>query len=416
MLERRQRRRSLASTGNIGKFSLEEAVRTQPTRTLFCSYDPFLDRKVAIKVIQLFDPSGDEDLVANDLFYAEAQAIGRLQHQNIVSVYDAGIGDYEGYIVMEYIQGESLLALLKRKKSLPISTALNIAAQICHALDYAHTKNIIHRDIKPSNIMITQNEQVKVVDFGISILNSGEADDSGLMGTPSYMAPELIDGTLANELSDLFSVAVLLYEMIVGDLPFSGDDAHAVLYKIIGSEPEAIEDIHPESLKALLVKALTKQPENRFNSAAEFETEILIVADQISTNENNYEDLDTDQLKKFEIFEDSNLEVLHELANCLEISSVNSGDIIFNEQLLDEYLCLIEGKALLVTEGQHFTINAKQWLSDNILSKQFSNYRCEALVKSQVLRVSKSNLLESSAATQAYFFHFMLDRIFYTVS
>lgn len=417
MLERRQRRRrSLSSTGKIGKFSLEEAVRTQPTRALYRSYDPFLDRKVAIKIIQLFDPSEDEDLTANDSFYAEAQAIGRLQHQNIVSVYDAGVGDYEGYIVMEYIQGDSLLEVLKQKKSLPVGTALNIAAQICHALDYAHKKNIIHRDIKPSNIMIAQNEQVKVVDFGISILNTNEGYDSGLMGTPSYMAPELIDGTPANESSDLFSVAVLLYEMITGDLPFSGSDAHAVLYKIINSEPEAINDIQPDSLKALLVKALAKQPENRFNSAAEFEDELLIVAEQISANENNYQELDTEQLKQLEIFEDCSPEILHELANCLEISAVAGGEVIFSESLLDEYLCLIEGKALLVAEDKHLAVNAKQWLSENILSKQFSSCSCKALVKSQVLRVSKSNLLESSTVTQAYFFQFMLDRIFYTVN
>jgi eukaryotic-like serine/threonine-protein kinase len=238
LLERRQRRRrSLSSTGKIGKFSLEEAVRTQPTRALFRSYDPYLDRKVAIKIIQLFDPNGDEDKTANDSFYEEAQAIGRLQHQNIASVYDAGVGDYEGYIVMEYVQGESLLELLKRKKSLPIDSALKITTQICHALDYAHRKKIIHRDIKPSNIMIASDGQVKVVDFGISILNVDDKKDSELKGTPSYMAPELVDGVAANELSDIFSVAVLLYEMITGALPFPGSDAHAVLYKIINSEP-----------------------------------------------------------------------------------------------------------------------------------------------------------------------------------
>jgi serine/threonine-protein kinase len=412
LLERRQRRRSLSSTGKIGKFSLEEAVRTQPTRALFSSYDPFLDRKVAIKIIQLFDPSGDEDQTANDSFYSEAQAIGRLQHQNIVSVYDAGVGDYEGYIVMEYIQGESLLELLKHKKSLPVEKALKIAAQICHALDYAHTKKIIHCDIKPSNIMITQDEQVKVVDFGISILNMDDAKDSGLMGTPSYMAPELIDGAQANELSDLFSVAVLLYEMITGELPFSGSDAHAVLYKIINSEPESIDDIQPDSLKALLTKALAKNPADRFNSAAQFENELLIVADQINANENNAQQLDTEQFKQLEIFEDCSSEVLHELANCLEVSSVCAGEIIFDECLLDEYLCLVEGKALLVTEDKHLTIDARQWLSESLLFREFTTCSCKALVKSQVLRVSKSNLLESSAVTQAYFFQFILDRIF----
>jgi serine/threonine-protein kinase len=110
LIEKRQRRRrGLSSTGKIGKYPLLEAIRTQPTRTLYRSHDPFLDRKVAIKIIQLFDPSGDESEEANEAFFSEARAIGRLQHQNIVSVYDAGVGDYEGYIVMEFVDGISLL-------------------------------------------------------------------------------------------------------------------------------------------------------------------------------------------------------------------------------------------------------------------------------------------------------------------
>lgn len=412
MLERRQRRRrSLSSTGKIGKFSLEDVIRAQPTRALYRSYDPFLDRKVAIKIIQLFDPKGEQDQVANEAFYAEAQAIGRLQHQNIVSVYDAGVGDYEGYIVMEYVRGESLLDLLKAEKSLSVEKALKIAAQICHALDYAHGRNIIHRDVKPSNIMISQEGHVKVVDFGISILNSGDDQNSGLMGTPSYMAPELIDGGAANQSSDLFSVAVLLYEMIVGELPFAGDDAHAVLYKIINSEPDPIKNSVPEVVKSLLNKALSKSPKNRFKDAAEFEGEILLVKDQINSNGIGNHDLDTAQLKQLEIFEECTPEVLHELSNCLEISTVNTGELIFSEHLLDEYLCLIEGKALLVSGDMNINVDEKQWLSESILSREFVNCSCKALSKSQVLRVSKSNLLESSFSTQAYFYRFMLDRI-----
>ncbi|MDW3096419.1 MAG: serine/threonine-protein kinase [Gammaproteobacteria bacterium] len=411
MLERRQRRRSLSSTGKIGKFSLENVIRTQPTRALYRSYDPFLNRKVAIKIIQLFDPKGEQDQVANESFYAEAQAIGRLQHQNIVSVYDAGVGDYEGYIVMEYVLGESLLDILKAEKSLPLDNALKIAAQICHALDYAHARNIIHRDIKPSNIMITPEGNVKVVDFGISILNTDDAKDSGLMGTPSYMAPELIDGAAANQSSDMFSVAVLLYEMIVGKLPFAGDDAHAVLYKIINSEPDPIGDEVPEVVKLLLNKALSKNVANRFKSAVEFEGEILLVKDQITANDNGYHDLDTSQLKQLEIFEDCTLEVLHDLSNCLEISTVNAGELIFSDRLLDEYLCLVEGKALLISENMHINLDEKQWLSESILSREFVSCSCKALSKAQVLRVSKSNLLESSSTTQAYFYRFVLDHI-----
>ena len=412
MLERRRRSRSLSSTGKIGKFSLEEAVRIQPTRTLFRSYDPFLDRKVAIKIIQLFDPSGDEDKTANDAFYTEAQAIGRLQHQNIVSVYDAGVGDYEGYIVMEYIQGESLLERLKQKHSLSIDAIFNITTQICHALDYAHAKKIIHRDIKPSNIMIAHDEHVKVVDFGISVLNTDDAIDSGLMGTPSYMAPELIDGANANELSDQFSLGVLLYEMITGNLPFSGNDAHAVLFKIINSEPEALNDIKPNSLKLLLTKAMAKQPEDRFNSIADFENELSNVVAEINTDEHNHQTLGTEQIRQLEIFEGCDPAIVYELSNCLEISSVEPGEVIFSESLFDEFLCLIEGRALLAVLDKHHTVEAREWLSENIFSKEVSLRSCKALVKSQVLRVSKSNLLESSVETQAYFFQFVLDRMF----
>ncbi len=162
----------------------------------------------------------------------------------------------------------------------------------------------------------------------------------------------------------------------------------------------------------MLVKALAKNPADRFNSAAEFEGELLEVADQISANEYNYQELNTEQLKQLEIFEACNSETLHELANCLEISTVDSGELIFNECLLDEYLCLIEGKALLVAEDRHLTVNARQWLSESILSREFAACSCKALTKSQVMRVSKSNILESSIATQAYFFQFILDRIF----
>jgi len=238
------------------------------------------------------------------------------------------------------------------------------------------------------------------------------AKDSGLMGTPSYMAPELLDGASASESSDLFALAVLLYEMITGDLPFTGSNAHSVLYKIINSEPEAIEDVQPDSLRELLTKALAKRPADRFSSVAEFEIELLAVANEINAKEYDFQELDTEQLKQLEIFEHSNLEMLHELANCLEITSVDSGEIIFSECQLDEYVCLIEGKALLIADDKRLEVKAKQWLSESVLSREFSRCRCEASSKSQVLRVSKSKLLESSTKTQAYFFRFILERIF----
>ena len=415
-MERRQRRRrGLSSAGKIGKFSLENSIRTQPTRALYQSYDPFLDRKVAIKIIQLSDPAGDEDETANEAFFAEAQVIGRLQHQNIVSVYDAGVGDYEGYIVMEFIHGESLLQLLKTKNTLSLDEALKVIAQVCHALHYSHTQKIIHRDIKPSNIMVSPDGHVKVVDFGISIISSKQEDAPGLMGTPSYIAPELVHGATPNELSDLYSVAVVLYEMILGKLPFSGDDAHGVLYKVVNNEPEALNEIMQEPVRALLAKALSKEPVERFNSASEFEDEVHKLREQLNANTNLYQDLDTSQLKQMEIFQGCHVDVLHELAACIDFLTVDLGELIIGKNLgsqFDDYLCLIQGRALLVAGERHIIVGDGQWLVRNMLLKSVGEFSCKALAQSQMLRVSKSKLLEQSDASRAYFYQFMMDRCF----
>ena len=412
-MERRQRRRrGLNSTGNIGKYSLDEALRTQPTRTLYRSYDPFLDRQVAIKIIQLFDPNGEQDASANEAFFSEARAIGRLQHQNIVSVYDAGVGDYEGYIVMEFVEGESLLQALKKKEIFSLARSLNVAKQICHALRYAHDKKVIHRDIKPSNIMLSKDDNVKVVDFGISLLASDDQQSQvELTGTPAYMAPELIHGSAPSVQSDLYALAVLIYEMIVGRLPFTGDDAHAVMFKIINEEHEPIKEDIPQSVVDFLTKALSKQPANRFASCKEFEEQLVVLQEEIDSAD--YADnFDTEQLKKMQIFEDCKPEILRELAACLIFETVNAGEMLLNDGILDEYICMIQGKALLVTADEHIMLPNDQWLTEKTLKQQFGAYKLKVLSKAVLLRVSKSNLLESSRATQAYFLRFILERIF----
>ena len=413
MIDRRQHRsRSLTTSGKIGKYALEEAIRVQPTRMLYRSYDPFLDRKVVIKIIRLFDPSGQRDNETNEAFFSEARAIGHLQHQNIVSVYDAGVGDFEGYIVMEFIEGQSLLQKLNTENTLPLNEALKIAIQTCRALDYSHGRNVIHRDIKPSNIMLTKEGHVKVVDFGVSVLGAQqEEDDAALMGTPSYMAPELIDGSAPSYQSDLYSLAVVLYEMILGRLPFPGDDAHAVIYKIINEEPVSISENIPESIKAFLYKALSKNPAERFVSSTEFEAQLKCLQEEVDKINDNPV-LGTEELKQLQIFEQCSPEVLHELAGCLMFEHAKAGELLVNERLFDEYICLVQGKALLVASDEHIIVPTGQWLTENILRQRLGSFSCKALTNALLLRVSKSNLLESSQATQAYFFGFILDRVF----
>ena len=306
MAERR-RRRSLSSGSKIGKYELREPIRRQPERALFEAYDPFLDRVVAIKVMQLFSPESSQQREAVDTFFSEVRAIGRLQHQNIVSVYDAGMGDYEGYMVMEFVHGQSLLQRLSQQATLSIEEALHIAIQICHALHYAHGKNIVHRDIKPSNIMLAEDGQVKLVDFGISHVRSvDDASVPGLMGTPSYMAPELIRGKCPDSLSDLFSLGVVLYEMVSGKLPFTGTDAHSVLYKIINQEPAALEQHSlPVELTNTIYKALAKGPTKRYASIKDLERALQALLTKTESEIDTKSGIDTQQLNGIKIFNTS---------------------------------------------------------------------------------------------------------------
>lgn len=329
-----------------------------------------------------------------------------------MSVYDAGVGDYEGYLVMEYVQGESLLQKLKHEKTLALRQALDIIAQICRALDFASSKGVVHRDIKPSNIMLTTQDDVKVVDFGISILASqAEQNDAALMGTPSYIAPELVHGASPSLRTDLYSLAVLLYEMVLGRLPFSGKDAHAVLFKVINQDMQSIEEDIPKALKDFLHKALDKNPEQRINSCEEFENQLNAMYSDADKPQYN-KMLDESQLQQMQVFEDCSPEILNELSTCLMFEKVRPGEILINDDVIDEYVCIVQGKALLVAADQHIIVPEGKWLAEKILQQGMGSYSCKALTNSLLLRVSKSNLLETSQATQAYFFGFIIDRIF----
>lgn len=416
MTERR-RRRSLSSGSKIGKYELREAIRRQPERALFNAYDPFLDRTVAIKIIQLFSPDSLQKSHAAELFFTEARAIARLQHQNIVSVYDAGMGDYEGYMVMEYVHGQSLLQRLKQQVRLPINEALHIAIQVCHALRYAHANKIVHRDIKPSNIMLSDDSQVKLVDFGISFVKI-EDDKSvpGLVGTPSYMAPELLHAKSPSELSDLFSLGVVLYEMVTGRLPFTGQDAHGVLYKIINEEPAAVEE-GSSSLSELIFKMLAKDPVDRFNSVSELEQELQLLQGLLEVEIDAASGIDTMQLKKSNIFPVCDIEALQELALCSQFTSYAEGDVVADDATLagNDYYFVIEGQLRTVAAEVPLITYAGEWLADINIQETSVPPCCKALTRSQILQVSGNKLRSSSLSTQVFFYqniaHYLLAKL-----
>ena len=233
--------------------------------------DPNIGRLVALKTMRL-DVHGIEHDEMSRRFRQEARAAGTLNHPNIVTIYDAHEVDGLFYIAMEYIEGETLQAMMLERKALPTEKVIGYTKQICAGLDYAHGKGIIHRDIKPANIMITPHETVKIMDFGIAKTGAGLTSDGRVLGTPSYMSPEQVRGRPIDGRSDLFGLGVMLYEMVTGEKPFTGESITTIIYKIVNEQPIAPRDldatVHP-GLSAIILKSLAKAPEQRYQTGAE---------------------------------------------------------------------------------------------------------------------------------------------------
>jgi serine/threonine protein kinase len=237
--------------------------------------DPVIGRTVAVKTIKLSEEGtglSRPELLTR--FQTEARAAGLLTHPNIVVVFDAGEEDGLYYITMELVEGKSLQAHLDGGQAFALPRVLRIMEQTCSALQFAHERNVVHRDIKPANIMLTADDTVKVTDFGTAkILQFGTMQQTAhVMGTPSYMSPEQVKGRAVDGRSDIFSLGVMLYEMVTGEKPFPGQNITTVIYKIVNEEPVPPRQIEPSihpGISAVVMKALAKEPEARYQSCRE---------------------------------------------------------------------------------------------------------------------------------------------------
>jgi len=237
--------------------------------------DPVIGRTVAVKTIRLSEEGtglSRPELLSR--FQTEARAAGLLTHPNIVVVYDAGEENGLYFITMELVEGKSLQALLDSGHSFPVPRVLRIMEQTCSALQFAHERNIVHRDIKPANLMLTADDTVKVTDFGTAkILQFGTVQQTThVMGTPSYMSPEQVKGRPVDGRSDIFSLGVLLYEILTGEKPFPGQSITTVIYKIVNEEPVPPRTLNPSihpGLSDIVMRALAKEPEVRYQSCRE---------------------------------------------------------------------------------------------------------------------------------------------------
>jgi len=251
----------------VGRYQIIEELGRGAMGVVYRGYDPTIGRTVAVKTVQL--DAGDTELVMR--FRREVQAAGVLSHPNIVTIYDAGEDQGLFYIAMELVEGETLQKMLAQGP-LPVEQAVGLVEQIAAALDHAHGHYIVHRDVKPANVIVSGGH-VKVMDFGIAKVTGATMTGTGqVLGTPAYMSPEVVKGQGADSRSDLFSLGVMLYEMLTGTKPFFGDNITTVIYKIIGEHPEppsAVKAALDPGVNYVVLKALAKNPAERYQSCGE---------------------------------------------------------------------------------------------------------------------------------------------------
>src|SRR5208337_4190083 len=236
-------------------------------------FDPVIGRRIAIKTMLTEGLSSQEFGEFKARFQREARAAGVLNHPNIVSVFDYGEDSGILYLIMEYLEGKSLEKLVAGQNILPIETIIPLYGQVCSALDHAHQNGIVHRDIKPANIMVLANGLVKVTDFGIAkMVSMGMTQTGRVLGTPNYMSPEQVKGRQVDGRSDIFSLGIILYDLVTGEMPFAGQNITTVIYKIINENPipprELDATIHP-GLSYVICKALAKSPDERYQTCRE---------------------------------------------------------------------------------------------------------------------------------------------------
>jgi hypothetical protein len=261
----------------IGRYQVIERVGKGGMGVLFRGMDPVLDREVAIKLM-LVDFSDDEEQM-RPRFYVEARAAAKLQHRNIVTVFEFAEEGTTPYIVMEFLRGTSLAARMVSPLPLSLDLKLDIIAQLCDALHYAHEQGVVHRDVKPANVFLLTDGTVKLLDFGIAkMASSGLTRQGDVLGSASYMSPEQVRGSdMVDGRADIFSTGVVLYELLSGKKPFESDQPTATIVKILNDPPTPIESLVPDlpaQLSAAVNRALAKDPDERFATAGELSKEL----------------------------------------------------------------------------------------------------------------------------------------------
>ncbi|MEM7539996.1 MAG: serine/threonine-protein kinase [Pseudomonadota bacterium] len=342
----------------LGKYEVVEEIARGSMGTVFLGHDPYIDRPVAIKVAhaeQLNDEeSGDR---FRKMFFIEAHTAGRLTHPNIIGIYDAGVDGEACYIIMEWIEdGLTLKEYTRADNLLPLEKVVEIVFKCAKALDYAHKQGVIHRDIKPTNILVTKDVDVKIGDFSIAHLtkmDSTETMPMGLVGSPRYMSPEQVTEDYITSQTDLFSLGVIMYELLSGKHPFSAENFSRLVQRILNEDPPDIKQIRseiPETLVDILTKTLSKDREVRYQMGMDLASDLSKAFDALleepAENISEQEQFHAvKQLEFFEGFPDAEVWEIVRAGNWQDYK--DNEEIIIEGELDDSFYIIVNGEVLV---------------------------------------------------------------------
>ena len=356
---------------------------------VYLGYDTILDRNVAIKILR-GDLSNDEKFVRR--FQREALSASSLAHPNIVEMYDVGEDDGLYYIVMEYIEGKTLKQLLKKRGTLTLSEAIDIMSQLTDGMAHAHDSYIIHRDLKPQNIMIKDDGQIKITDFGIAMaLNSTQlTQTNSVMGSVHYLPPEQASGKGCTIKSDIYSMGIIFYELLSGSLPFKGDNAVEIALKHMREPLPSLREENsaiPQSIENIVKKATAKNPKNRYDSARSMHEDLLTALDDSRMDEPVYQykypenEIDSKRIKKLE--ETAKLETTDDIGDFTE-KTIEQPDATGIDDIQDK-----NSKKLIIILASIFGASALLLIILFFIVPAFSNKKAVTVPDCEKLKVSE---------------------------
>jgi serine/threonine protein kinase len=346
----------------IGKYVVINEVGQGSTGRVFLSHDPYYGRDVAIKLYNLESELDEQKAnVTRKMFFNEAQMMGRLQHPNIVPIYDAGEENGSYYIVTEHIHGaRTLAAYTKPDNLLRIDDVVEIIYKCAKALYYAHNRGVVHRDIKPSNIMLTNDNDVRIIDFGIALVSDSDVSRiEGIAGSPSYMSPEQVQSAEITAHSDIYSLGAVMYELLTGFRPFRANNLSKLLHQIVYATPPPLHSLRTEiseDLEQVVATTLQKEPSQRFASASEFAAALTRVYQELRTQYSNIDRKEQfDLLRRLRFFHDFSHSEIHEVLRASDWRDYKSGDAIIREGEMDDRFYIIVGGDVSVESGRRKT-------------------------------------------------------------